>query len=103
MDIEFDGAYATCWEHTIYIPNAVYKADHAKQIAEECGGCTVYYAVGGNWVEPNGNLISELVTIVQAVTHNKTAPLSFYALHRELRSAGEQAVLITGRQLDANL
>ena len=104
MDIDFDGAYAPCWEHTIYIPNAVYKADqHAQQIADECGGCTVYYAVGGNWVGPNGNLIAEPVTIVQAVTHNKTAPLSFCALHRELRSSGEQAVLITRRQLDANL
>ena len=103
MDIDFDGVYRPYWEHTIYIPNAVYKADHAKQIAEECGGCTVYYAVGGNWVEPNGNLIAEPVTIVQALTRLAAAPKSFYAMHRELRSAGEQAVLITRRQLDANL
>lgn len=103
MDIDFDGAYDPCWEHTIYIPNAVYKPDYAKLIAAECGGCTAYYAVSGNWVDPNGNLISEPVTIVQVVTHNKTAPLSYYALHSELRSAGEQAVLITRRQLDANL
>lgn len=100
---DFDGAYAPCWEHTIYIPTAVYKADHAKRIAEECGGCTVYPQVAGNWVAPNGDMISEPVTIVQALTHHKTATLSFHALYRELRSAGEQAVLITRRQLDANL
>ena len=103
MANEFDGVYRPYWEHTIYIPNAVYKADHAKQIAEECWGCTVYHSVGGNWVAPNGNLIAEPVTVVQALTHDKLAPLSFYALHRELRAAGEQAVLITRRQLDANL
>ena len=104
MANEFDGVYRPYWEHTIYIPNAVYKADHAKWIAGECGGCTVYYAASGNWVEPNnGNLISAPVTIVQAMTHSMSTPLIFYALHRELRSAGEQAVLITRRQLDANL
>lgn len=103
MDIDFDGVYRPYWEHTIYIPNSVYEAAHAKRIAEECGGCTVYYAVGGNWVEPNGNLISEPVTIVQALTRLAAAPKSFYALHRELRSAGEQAVLITRRQIYANL
>lgn len=100
---DFDGVYRHYWEHTIYIPNAVYKDGHAKLIASECGGCTVHYAVGGNWVEPNGNLISEPVTLVQAITSSMSTPLSFYALHRELRSAGEQAVLITRRQLDANL
>ena len=31
MDIDFDGVYRPYWEHTIYIPNAVYEADHAKQ------------------------------------------------------------------------
>ena len=103
MGIDFDGAYRPYWEHTIYITNAVYKADHAKRIAEECGGCTVYQAVVGNWVAPNGELISEPVTIVHALTRNTSAPKSFYALHRELRHAGEQAVLITRRQLDANL
>ena len=103
MDIDFDGVYFPHWEHTIYIPNAVYEDNHAQRIAKECGGCTVYYAAGGNWVEPSGYIISEPVTIVQAMTHNKTAPLSFYDLHRELCSAGEQAVLITRRQLDANL
>ena len=103
MDIDFDGVYRPCWEHTIYIPNAVYNDDTAERVAEECGGCTVYYAVGGSWVEPNGSLITEPVVIVQALTRNKTAPRSFYALHRELRSSGEQAVLITRRQLDANL
>ena len=103
MDIEFDGIYRPYWEHTIYIPNAVYKADHAKRIAEECGGCTVYSQVAGNWVAPNGDLIAEPVTIVQALTQSYRPPLIFYALHRELRSAGEQAVLITRRGLDANL
>lgn len=100
MDNEFNGLYRPYWEHTIYIPVAVYQREHVKRIAAECGGCTVYHAVGGSWVSPDGDIISEPVNVVQATTRYSTAPLAYHELHRELRAAGEQAVLITRRQIE---
>ena len=88
------------FEHSIYVPTAKFDTDSVRQVAAECGGCSVIYSAGGSWVSPEGELVTEPVHILKAITYGYQTPASMQDIEQHLLANGEEAVLITRQALD---
>lgn len=91
--------YTHRFEHCIYVPVLKFDTDTVRQVAEECGGCTVIYNAGGAWIAADGTCITEPVNIISTLTEEVYSPLTFDAIEKHLLAHGEEAVLTTRRLL----
>lgn len=83
------------YEIRLYVPEATGKVEYVKRrMAQECGGFTAYHADGG-WVNNDGELIEEPVTVISGLTGARPSARAFaQGLARELAdTTDEEAVL----------
>lgn len=95
-----ENEFRSLFEHSIYVPAAKFDTDSVRQVAAGCGGCTVIYAAGGSWVSPEGELVTEQVHIIRAITYGYQTPDSMQDIQNHLLDHGEEAVLITRQAID---
>ena len=88
------------FEHSIYVPTAKFDTDSVRRVAAACGGCTVISSAGGAWVSPEGELVTEPVHILKAITPGHQTPASMRGIEQHLLASGEEAVLITRQPID---
>ena len=83
-----ENEFRPLFEHSIYVPAAKFDTDIVRRVAAGCGGCTVIYAAGGSWVSPEGELVTEQVHILRAITCGYQTPASMQAIQQHLLAHG---------------
>ena len=89
------------YSHTIYIPRTYTDVvdELTDGLTEVYGGCTVYDA-GGMWKAGHKNYVTEAIRVINVITGYSHTPDHFMLAAAELKSRGEESVLMTQQGID---